>query len=210
MILLTITNKLLNENWGKKVFGCLPSGHTFDFLTLQVADDDFVVVGAGEEVMGAWREAHRADVATVGAVRLHHAGPSDVVQQAGAVLLPRGQQAAAGIHRHRGHGASCSTQPRRWSIYSVAWRNQLARMWRRMSRSLSTCLSRAEWCRPLARSWALAGPRSAPSCPGSLTRSSSRPTWTLSERDLLGQNATLINLVSVLGKVSSTSVLPGR
>lgn len=36
---------------GKKLFECLPSRKDFEFLTLQVADDDFVVVGTGEEVM---------------------------------------------------------------------------------------------------------------------------------------------------------------
>lgn len=81
--------------------------YSFLFLTLKVADDDLVVVGASEEMMGSGGEAHRSDVATVGAVRLHDAPPFNVVQHAGAVLLARGQQAAAGVHRHRGHRTSC-------------------------------------------------------------------------------------------------------
>lgn len=69
-----------------------------DSFTLKVADDDFVVVGAGEEMMGSRGEAHRSNVAAVGAVCLHDAAPFNVVQHAGAVLLTRGQQAAAGVH----------------------------------------------------------------------------------------------------------------
>lgn len=57
--------------------------------------------------MGSGGEAHRSNVATVGAVRLHNTPPFNVVQHAGAVLLTRGQQAAAGVHRHRGHRTSC-------------------------------------------------------------------------------------------------------
>lgn len=66
--------------------------------TLKVADDDFVVVGAGEEMMGSRREAHRANVAAVRAEGLNYATASDVVQHGGAVLLTGGQQAAAGVH----------------------------------------------------------------------------------------------------------------
>lgn len=79
----------------------------FFFFTLKVADDDLVVVRAREEMMGSGGEAHRSNVAAVGAVRLHDAPPFNVVQHAGAVLLTRGQQAAAGVHRHRGHRTSC-------------------------------------------------------------------------------------------------------
>lgn len=71
--------------------------------TLKVADDDFVVVGTGEEMMGSRREAHRANVAAVGAEGLNYASASDVVQHAGAVLLTGGQQAAAWVHRHRSY-----------------------------------------------------------------------------------------------------------
>lgn len=74
---------------------------------MQVADDDFIVIGAREEMMGSGGEAHRADVAAVGSVRLDYAASSDVVQHAGAVLLAGGQQPAAGIHRHRRHRTSC-------------------------------------------------------------------------------------------------------
>lgn len=49
-------------------------------------------------------------------------------------------------------------------------------------------LSRAGSCPPLVRSWARAGPRTAPSCPGSQRQSSSPPTCTQSECDLCGQN----------------------
>lgn len=81
------------------------------FFTLKVTDNDLVVVRASEEMMGAGGEAHRSNVATVGAVRLHNAPPFNVVQHTGAVLLTRGQQAAAGVHRHRGHRTSCLRGP---------------------------------------------------------------------------------------------------
>lgn len=71
-----------------------------DMFTLKVADDDFVVIGTGEEMMGSRREAHRANVAAMGAEGLNYASPLDVIQHAGAVLLTGGQQAAAGVHRH--------------------------------------------------------------------------------------------------------------
>lgn len=74
--------------------------------TLEVTDDDLVVVGAGEEAVGSRGEAHRANVPAVGAVRLDYPAPSDVIQHAGAVLLTRGQEAAAGIHRHGSDGTS--------------------------------------------------------------------------------------------------------
>lgn len=59
-------------------------------VTLEVTDDDFVVIGTGEQMMGPRREAHRANVGAVGAVRLHDAASSDVIQHAGAVLLTCG------------------------------------------------------------------------------------------------------------------------
>lgn len=77
---------------------------------MKVTDDNFVVVGAGEKVVGSGGEAHRADVTAVRAVRLNYAAPFDVVQHAGAVLLTRGEQAAAGIHRHRSDRTSCVRQ----------------------------------------------------------------------------------------------------
>ena len=75
--------------------------------TLEVGHHDLGVVGAGEQVVGAGGEAHRAHVAAVGAVGLHGAAPPDVVQHAGAVLLARGQETPAGVHRYRGNGAAC-------------------------------------------------------------------------------------------------------
>lgn len=80
--------------------------------TLKVADYDPVVIGTSEEMMGSRWEAHRAYVSAVGAVRLHYAASSNVVQHAGAVLLTGGEQAAAGIHCHWSNCAS-------WVTYSV-------------------------------------------------------------------------------------------
>ena len=58
-------------------------------MTLQVSDDDFVVVGARQKVVGTGGETDGADIAVVRAVCLHHAAPLDVVQHAAAVLLAR-------------------------------------------------------------------------------------------------------------------------
>lgn len=80
--------------------------------TLQVADDDFVVIRASEETMGSGGEANRADVTAVGATGLDDASSSDVIQHAGTVLLSRGQQAPAGVYSHRGNCTSCVEQER--------------------------------------------------------------------------------------------------
>lgn len=76
-------------------------------VTLKVTDDDFVVIRASEEMMCSWGEAHWADVTAVGPVCLDYAASSDVIQHAGTVLLAWGQQAAAGVHRHRSNCTSC-------------------------------------------------------------------------------------------------------
>lgn len=57
-------------------------------LTLKVSDDDLGVVRSCEQVMSPGGEAHRSDIAGVRLVRLNHASASDVIQHAGAVLLP--------------------------------------------------------------------------------------------------------------------------
>lgn len=89
------------------VFLSLPNDNA---VTLQVTDDDFVVIGASQKMMGTRWEAHWANVTAVGAVRLDYASSSDVVQHAGTVLLTGGQQAAAGIHCHWGDSTSCVIQ----------------------------------------------------------------------------------------------------
>lgn len=130
--------------------------------------------------MGSGGEAHRSNVAAVGAVRLHDAPPFNVVQHAGAVLLTRGQQAAAGVHRHRGHRTSC--------VRGATKRGVIPHFLRGSGGQPATHPSRAGTCPPLGHSWALAGPRSGPSCPGSRTRSSTPPRRTRSGCGLLKQS----------------------
>lgn len=77
-------------------------------LTLQVSDDDLIVVGSREQVMGAGWESHRSDVAGVRLVRLDHASSSDVIQHTGAVLLPCRQQTSTRVDRYRRHRAACN------------------------------------------------------------------------------------------------------
>lgn len=76
-------------------------------LTLQVSDDDLIVVGSCKQVMGLGWEAHRSDVAAVWPVRLNHASASDVIQHTGAVLLPCCQQTSARVNRDWCHRAAC-------------------------------------------------------------------------------------------------------
>lgn len=147
------------------------------FFTLKVADYDLVVIWASEEMMGSRGEAHRSNVATVGAVCLHDAPPFNVIQHAGAVLLTRGQQAAAGVHCHWGHRTSClrGAIKRVGKMYRIEVQNRwFSEDWQ--DPDALTHLSRAERCPQLGHSWALAGPRTGQSCPGSQKRSSTLPT----------------------------------
>lgn len=155
--------------------------------TLKVTDDDFVIIRAGEEMMGSRGEAHRANVAAVWAICLDYAASSDVIQHAGAVLLTCGQQAAAGIHCHRGNCTSCVRQSGNGEMFTVIGCSVFVFVFV----CDVTHLSRAELCLPPGHSWEPAGPRTGLSCPESRRRSSILPTCTESECDLFKQNGEL-------------------
>lgn len=70
----------------------------------------------------------------------------------------------------------------------------LKRKKKRICSNEVTYLSHAELCPPPGHSWALAGPRIEPSCPGSQKQSSTLPTCTESECDLFIQNYDITTL----------------
>lgn len=68
--------------------------------TLKISDHDFVVIGAGEQIVSTRREAHRTNVAGVRAIRLDAAPASDVIQHAATVLQSGGHEPPTGVHCH--------------------------------------------------------------------------------------------------------------
>lgn len=107
-ITTTNTTTLLQmmDIWNSLCTECI----LYSGATLQVTDDDLVVIGTSQKMMGTRWEAHWANVTAVGAVRLDYTPSSDVVQHAGTVLLTSGQQAATGIHCHWSNSTSCVRQ----------------------------------------------------------------------------------------------------
>ena len=72
-------------------------------FTLKVGEDNFVVVAAGEQVVGAGGEADGADVRGVWLEALHAASAPDVVENARRVLVSRNQQPARGVNTYGGN-----------------------------------------------------------------------------------------------------------
>ena len=80
-------------------------------LTMQIGENDPLIVGRSEEIERLSCESGAAYVRGVWAESLDETSTSrtDVPQDASAVLLTHGEELSRGVHANGGRGAACDT-----------------------------------------------------------------------------------------------------
>ena len=91
--------------------GCVQCVH-LGRLTVEVRQDDALVVRRRQQVVGGCREADGADVGRVRAERLQHALATHVPQHARRILVPGREQTAGVVDAQRRERAACNTRQR--------------------------------------------------------------------------------------------------
>lgn len=90
------------------MFGDHHGGEWAKEVTTEVGEDDPLIVGGGEEVVGIGWETNWAHFVAVCRECLQRAVATDVPQHARAILVPRRQDTSGWVHRHGSKRTTCT------------------------------------------------------------------------------------------------------